>query len=170
MLFVIIFGFVVFLLWKFEFIQWSEKERSYNNHTSRGYTQTQQQRLEYTQIEDKIHFVFTESNCCNLNNQNAIRKCKKDYCAGRLRNKILYYINSAKESIYVAMFTFNDFQLANSIIDAYRRGVYVRLILDKSNSKEQHSQYKRLKEAGKLTFKSLLLLFIYAIAIVHCFS
>lgn len=57
MLFVIIFGFVVFLLWKFEFIQWSEKERSYNNHTSRGYTQTQQQRLEYTQIEDKIHFV-----------------------------------------------------------------------------------------------------------------
>lgn len=134
------------------------QKKNYTNFAPRRYTQ--QQRSEYTQTNDKMHFIFTNESCCNLNDHFTITKCINGFCAGRLMNKILYYIDSAEKSIHVAMFTLSNQQLANSIIDAYRRGVEIRIILDRTNSKDQYSQYNRLKKAGKLTLNEIKVFFL----------
>lgn len=87
-----------------------------------------------------------------MKNKSAIKNCKNDSCARRLMNKIVHYINSAKKSIHVAMFSLNNRQLANIIINANKRGVKVYIVLDKLKSKDQNLQYNRLQEAGKRTF------------------
>lgn len=149
LLWVILICFSITLLWN-ELHRWLN-QKSYKRIKR---TYTAQQRFEYSKRVDKIHFVVTdESDCCSLNDEKAIRSCKNKYCMGKLINKIHYYIDSAKSLICIAMFTLNNYQLAESLIDAHRRGVGVRIILDRSMSKSENSQYKRLKAAGKFCRK-----------------
>lgn len=94
---------------------------------------------------DQIHFIMGyESECCY--NQNAIKKCQNRYCMGKLINKIIYYIDSARSLICIAANAIDGPEIANSLIAAHQRGVSVRIILWKERP---GFSYEHLKKSGK---------------------
>lgn len=110
----------------------------------------------FTTYHHEVYFVMMgETECCNPN-QNDItpgKKCKK-YCMGNLLFKIMNRINTAKSSICIAMYNFSNRRIADCVLRAHRRGVKVRLLLDKTTieTTENKSQAKRLKDAGTIIF------------------
>jgi len=59
-------------------------------------------------------------------------------------------LHDAKASIDVAAYSFTDAELADALLDAHRRGVAVRIVTDREQSRQapQARQLKRLREAG----------------------
>ncbi|PTQ51517.1 MAG: Cardiolipin synthetase [Brockia lithotrophica] len=59
-------------------------------------------------------------------------------------------LREAKASIDVAAYSFTDADLADGLLDAHRRGVAVRVLTDREQSRQaaQARQLKRLREAG----------------------
>lgn len=62
---------------------------------------------------------------------------------GRCTDLIIKNIAQAKESIYVQAYSFTSAPIAKAIVDAHRRGVSVKVILDKSQAK--NNQYSASK-------------------------
>ncbi len=60
---------------------------------------------------------------------------------------IAYWVGKANSSIEVAMYTFTSSRLAQSLIDAAKRGIDVKVILEKSNV-NQYSKYVILRSNG----------------------
>ncbi len=60
---------------------------------------------------------------------------------------ISYWVERANNSIEIAMYTFTSSRLAQSLIDVARRGVNVKIILEKNNV-NQYSRYMILKSNG----------------------
>lgn len=61
---------------------------------------------------------------------------------------IIQQISQAKKSIYVQAFNFYSEPIARELIKAKKRGLDVRLILDKSNNNNPKSQARMTKKAG----------------------
>ncbi len=62
---------------------------------------------------------------------------------------LITQIKDAKESIYVQSYSFTSYKIAKALIDAYERGVEVKIILDSSNFDPQNfSQESYLKASG----------------------
>jgi len=61
---------------------------------------------------------------------------------------IIEQLNKAGESIDIAMYYFTDRNLANAVIDAYNRGVKVRIYLDKDQKEAQYSKSRYLTKQG----------------------
>jgi len=61
---------------------------------------------------------------------------------------IIEELNKAKESIDIAMYYFTDRELANAVIDAYNRGVKVRVYLDKDQKEAKYSKSRYLAKYG----------------------
>lgn len=105
----------------------------------------------FTKNHHEVYFVMGESNCCNPyeNSSSSNDHCKK-YCVGKLLMKIRNRINASKSSICIAMYNFSNHLIADSVLSAHRRGVKIRLLIDKSacESPENKTQAKRLKNAG----------------------
>ena len=57
---------------------------------------------------------------------------------------IIKQLNKAEESIDIAMYYFADRDLANTVIDAYNRGVKVRVYLDKDQRQAKYSKSRYL--------------------------
>jgi phosphatidylserine/phosphatidylglycerophosphate/cardiolipin synthase-like enzyme len=57
------------------------------------------------------------------------------------------HLDQAQESILVQAFSFTDPDIAASIINAKKRGVSVRVLLDKSNVKDVHSKRPLMVQA-----------------------
>lgn len=57
-------------------------------------------------------------------------------------------IEEAKEVIHVAAYSFTSDPIAEALVNAQKRGVEVKVILDKSQRKSPHSNYNYLKEQG----------------------
>lgn len=71
-----------------------------------------------------------------------------------MMRKILSKIADAKKSIDIAMYNFTNSDLARAIIQARRRGVSVRIIVDKStdeNEENNHSQATDLLKNSKIS-------------------
>lgn len=108
----------------------------------------------FTERHHEVYFVMMgEPDCCNPNNPGNTdpnKKCKK-YCNGKLLKQIMDRINTAKTSILIAMYNFSNHRLADCVLRAHRRGVKVRLIIDRSmgENTESKTQAKRLKDAGE---------------------
>ena len=62
--------------------------------------------------------------------------------------KMVNYINMAKKSIDLAIFSFTNDDLANAIIDAHKRGVTVRIITDDEAMKGNGADAQRCSDAG----------------------
>lgn len=122
-----------------------------------------------TRIE--VHFVMVnDPDCCNVYNTRSSVQCNSKYCKIKLMKKIQKEIESARKSIDIAMYTFSNRQLLNSILDAHRRRVKVRIIIDKSVLIERADSMDRsgdldiiaLKQAGNFQQqKTVLLIFHY---------
>lgn len=106
----------------------------------------------WTKNHHEVYFVMMgEPQCCNPNDASITpnKNCRK-YCMGKLLKKIMDRINSAKHSDCIAMYNFSNHRIADCVLRAHRRGVKIRLIIDKSmsESNESKTQAKRLKDAG----------------------
>jgi len=66
---------------------------------------------------------------------------------GRCSLELLRLFRQANRSIHVMIYSFTLDSLANSLIDATRRGVEVRVIIEKDNAFARGSEYEKLKAA-----------------------
>ncbi|EEC02081.1 MULTISPECIES: phospholipase D family nuclease [spotted fever group] len=57
-------------------------------------------------------------------------------------------IDKASSSIYVQAYGFTDVDIADSLIAAHKRGVKVKILLDKSNLYSKYSKLAKIKSAG----------------------
>lgn len=114
-----------------------------------------------TKNHHEVYFVMGDSNCCNPyeNSGSNHNQCKK-YCVGKLLIKIRNRIGSSKSSICIAMYNFSNHLIADYVMSAHRRGVKIRLLIDKtaSESADNKTQAKRLKNAGTLLFSEYIFL------------
>lgn len=67
---------------------------------------------------------------------------------GGITEMIVNELNSAKKSIEVQAYSFTSAPIAQALVDAHRRGVNVRVILDKSQKTEKYSSATYLTNAG----------------------
>lgn len=67
---------------------------------------------------------------------------------GKCTDKIIDAIHSAQSSISVAAYAFTCPRIAEALRDAYRRGIDVKLLIDKSQLKEKYSQLSFLLKEG----------------------
>ncbi len=67
---------------------------------------------------------------------------------GGAQNAIIDVIRSAKKEIFVAMYYFTSRPIAQAIVDAKKRGVDVKVLLDESQLTEKFSKYKYLLKSG----------------------
>lgn len=57
-------------------------------------------------------------------------------------------ISKAQDSIYVQAYGFTSGEITHALIEAHKRGVKVRVLLDKSNIGGKHSRMRNLRKAG----------------------
>lgn len=67
---------------------------------------------------------------------------------GGVEQRILRSTNLTRRSIDVAMFNFTSGELARALVDAHRRGVRVRIILDRDKIQDPNSEYRYLIKKG----------------------
>lgn len=83
-------------------------------------------------------------------------------------NALIEKIKTAKDRIFVAMFTFTHTTLAKELVEAHRRGVDVRVIFDKDSIKQtskkiarlfqkEHIPYGYRKKKGLLHYKAAII-------------
>jgi phosphatidylserine/phosphatidylglycerophosphate/cardiolipin synthase-like enzyme len=71
---------------------------------------------------------------------------------GGCTENIVDQINAAKSEILVQAHSFTSASIAKALLNAYKRGVNVEAILDKSQRKEKYTSATFLVNAGILTF------------------
>lgn len=90
-----------------------------------------------------------------------------------ITNQIIPLINSSKKYIYIPAFLITHKNMADSLINAFNRGVDVKIILDATNTHTSSSKMKMLREngipvktenyGGKLHSKSIIIDDIYTV-------
>jgi len=71
---------------------------------------------------------------------------------GGCTEAIINEINQAKSEIFVQAYSFTSAPIAKSLVDAHKRGVNVRVILDKSQRKGKYTSATFLYNAGIPTY------------------
>lgn len=71
---------------------------------------------------------------------------------GHCTDKIVTAINAAQSSIFVMAFSFTSPEIAGALVEAHKRGVEVKVLIDKSQLKEKYSQLPFLVKKGIPTF------------------
>jgi phosphatidylserine/phosphatidylglycerophosphate/cardiolipin synthase-like enzyme len=70
----------------------------------------------------------------------------------RCQSLIIGEIGQAKQSIFVQAYSFTDKEIARALAEAAKRGVMVKVILDKSNRKDERSA-KSILQDQKIPFR-----------------
>ena len=65
-------------------------------------------------------------------------------------NAVVPYINRAEKYIYIPTFVLTDKNVTSALINAKKRGVDVKIIIDALNASVQHSKHKELRNGGVL--------------------
>ncbi len=66
-----------------------------------------------------------------------------------IQNRLLELIESAKDSINIMMFAFTNRDISRALLDAQKRGVAIKIVVDKrQNSYQKYSVYRELKSNG----------------------
>ena len=71
---------------------------------------------------------------------------------GGITEALVRQISIAKTSVYVQSAQFTSAPIARALVDARKRGLDVRVILDKKKDDDDHSQADRLVDSGVPTF------------------
>ncbi len=61
---------------------------------------------------------------------------------------IASHISKAQESIYVQAYGFTSREITHALINAHKKGIKVRVLLDKSNLTTKYSQINKLRTSG----------------------
>lgn len=71
---------------------------------------------------------------------------------GGCTEAVISELKRAKTSIYVQAYSFTSAPIAKALTDAHKRGVFVQVILDKSQRSEKYSSADFVQHAGIPTF------------------
>ncbi|XP_037937397.1 mitochondrial cardiolipin hydrolase [Teleopsis dalmanni] len=74
--------------------------------------------------------------------------CTNHYCVKHNVNRLIEYIDNAKYSIDLAMYTFTSHDLASAFKRAYKRNVAIRIISDQEMIQSSGSQVVMLSQLG----------------------
>lgn len=100
----------------------------------------------------EVHFVRSDDSDCNKSpDLRSHRNCKSYDCIGKLMHKIIKSIDSAKNTIYIAMYQFTNDDFTKSIFEARSRGINVYMIVDRSKIQDVQNKCAHLqnfKNAG----------------------
>ena len=112
------------------------------------------------------HLKKTLSNKENLNIGNTTLSVYFSPADGAISKALIPIVNSAKKYIYIPTFLITDSRLASALINAKKRGVEIKIIVDATNAKNTHSKHKLLRQngisvktenyAGKMHSKSMI--------------
>ncbi|XP_065363674.1 mitochondrial cardiolipin hydrolase [Calliphora vicina] len=75
-------------------------------------------------------------------------KCRNPFCAAYNVGRLIEFIDSAKYSIDLAMYTFTSYELSQAFIRALNRGVLIRIISDHEMAYSSGSQIIPLTKTG----------------------
>jgi phosphatidylserine/phosphatidylglycerophosphate/cardiolipin synthase-like enzyme len=67
---------------------------------------------------------------------------------GGCTDAVVKLINSSKKSVDVAIYSFTSKKIANALIDAHKRGVKVRVLIDYGNGQSKYCVGPLLEKAG----------------------
>ncbi|WP_245810077.1 phospholipase D family protein [Hydrogenobacter hydrogenophilus] len=67
---------------------------------------------------------------------------------GSAQSAIIRELQKAQKSLDIAMFAFTSRELGSAVLDAYKRGVKVRIIMDQGQAREKFSRYPIFVQAG----------------------
>jgi phosphatidylserine/phosphatidylglycerophosphate/cardiolipin synthase-like enzyme len=81
-----------------------------------------------TQAHALTNVCFSPSTCCEDN--------------------IVELVNSSKDTIDIAIYAFTNQKIYDSLLQAKERGVKIRIVADKAQSKGKYSFVPKLQEAG----------------------
>jgi len=96
---------------------------------------------------------FNQSANATVTAQSALPKISAYFSPnGGCTEAIINEINSAKESILVQAYSFTSEPIAQALIDTYKLGVKVEIVLDKSQRTEKYSKVDMVVKAGIPTF------------------
>lgn len=96
-----------------------------------------------------IGFTLTAIVCLSFSNLYAAEVKVFFSPNGGCQDAVIYEIQRARKSIDVAMYAFTSRPIARAILDAYRRGVKVRVVMDKRfATSSRFSKYSFLKKRG----------------------
>ena len=71
---------------------------------------------------------------------------------GGCTEAVVKKLNEAKSSVLVQAYSFTSVPIAKALVDAYKRGVKVNVILDRSQRTEKYSEVDFLKNAEVTTY------------------
>jgi len=99
---------------------------------------------------DDLNFNFQDANS-QVSSPFAVNAvdvyfCPQDECA----DKLIQRIDSAKTSIYIAIYSFTHDEIASALLRAKERGLDVRVVFDYDQSKNDSSDDELLQAAGIL--------------------
>ncbi len=83
-------------------------------------------------------FVFNFSLSCNYFNKPKLMvlfSSNKNY---KIEDKIINYISNAKKELLLAAYNLTSKNIINSLIEAYKKGVKIKILLDGKNFKKNH--------------------------------
>lgn len=85
--------------------------------------------------QDEVIFFNGIQSYCNSHcgTRTTIITLKNSECSTCKVYKIIEWLNKTKKTLDICMYTFNHKLLANAVIDAHKRGVRVRLIVNNDN-------------------------------------
>ena len=117
---------------------------------------------------NKFHTLKKKLDCSRvINVNNTILSVYFSPADGVINSVLIPLINSANKYIYIPTFLITDNRLASALINAKKRGVDVKIIVDATNASNNHSKHHTLRQnglqvktenyAGKLHSKSLII-------------
>lgn len=111
----------------------------------------------FFKLNVEVNFVTINDPNCNCY-ANSSRQCENKNCPSKMMSKIVSKIANANQSIDIAMYNFTNSDLARAVLKAQRRGVSIRIIVDKSadENEDNHSQVVELLKNGKIWMKLLI--------------
>ncbi len=74
-----------------------------------------------------------------------------EYCfspGGNCASIVVKWINRANSSVHVLIYSFTLDAIRNALIDAKKRGLDVKIVMERSNANEKGAEYQNLKSAG----------------------
>ncbi|XP_033187310.1 mitochondrial cardiolipin hydrolase isoform X2 [Bombus vancouverensis nearcticus] len=87
----------------------------------------------------EVMFFTNESILCRTHFTTEMT-CPKNNCPVRYLRHIESYMNNAKQSLDVCMYMFTCHSLSNAIVNAHKRGVLVRIIMDRQMGSNDAAQ------------------------------
>jgi len=89
----------------------------------------------FNQEETEVLFFYGTLPNCNFhrNLTNKITAIQNNECFECKLNIIIGWLNKTKKTLDICMYMFNHELLANAVIDAHKRGVIVRMIINEEN-------------------------------------